>query len=324
MSRATLAPSVLLALAGLVAFAPSALAGPRGGHHYHGGGGGYGYRGGGGYCAPRSGVSVSVGYSSGGWGGGSYYRASYRSSACYDPCYRSSVSSWVIAEPAYVKPYWAASSRYCPTPVYTSTVPVVVTPQPVIISQPAPIIVQSQPTTVYTTASTTPTQVTASQYAAQPASYATTTASPSPILVSSQPMGMPTGEVIATAPAPTAAPISQVVNPVRPAAITPAPSDTIPNDLAMSAYRAGDTVVIAITGTNPSLGYNTTLALRDARETSPTLTLRNSAPTARTVSVPSPFTVNAAVKAEKSVSIISLWVGDQFYQVPITEVTPMS
>lgn len=280
--------------------------GSRGGGHDHGRGGGQwnqrsyggGHSGHGhsgrGYSGSRSSFSLSIGVGS----YGSY--GSYGSGWCGTPVYRA---------PAYCPP----PVRYYSRPVYTAPVcvtpaPVYVAPAPVYVPPPvyvAPSPVYIAPRTVCVTSTPVVVQGTAI------ASTVTTVSQPAPVVQTiaqtiPQPAPITVGDVGATMVA-SAAPavFSSSVS----------TSDSISN-LSLSAFRSGDTVIVAVSGVGPA---SASIASLDSRDGSPSLQLQTAAGAAS-----SSFKTSASIRAARSVTSIPMWIGNQLYQVPITDATPIS
>lgn len=250
-----------------------------GGHS--GGRSGWHYGGHSGDHGSRSSFSFSIGLSS--WVGSS----GYWGSGWYGSGYR-----W----PGYYPPV-----RYYSRPVYTA--PVCVTPAPIYVAPPvyvAPPPVYIAPRTICVTSTPVVVQGTAI------ASTVTSVASPAPIAQPApiQPSPITVGDVGAT-----------MVASAAPAAFSPTPSrgDSISN-LSISAYRAGDTVIVAASGVGPA---SARMAAIDNRDSSPSLQLQTTAGPAS-----ASFTTSASIRAARSVSSIPVWVGNQLYQVPITQTNP--
>lgn len=95
--------------------------------------------------------------------------------------------------------------------------------------------------------------------------------------------------------------------------------DVTPTDLGMSAYRTGDNVLLIIKGTNPSVGYSTGVSVLNAADG--TVRLRNTpAQPGMNGSPDRTFTLNSSVYIPRTSSNVMVYIGDQPYQVPITEV----
>jgi hypothetical protein len=177
-----------------------------------------------------------------------------------------------------------------PTPVYYQPAPVVIerpvyVERAVIIRQPAPIIVQERRSNLYEAQSVPERIYSGPSYASPvPASVSVTT----------------TTTTVTTPPAPIIVP------------------DVAPANLAISAFRAGDSIVVAVSGANTSDGY--TIGLVNSNSADATLVLRNQAPSDVREQKSTPFAINASLRATSvSSTTITVKVAGQVYSVPISD-----
>ncbi len=288
----------------------------RGGHHYRGGGGyggggyGGGGYGGGGYALAQRRLLVSVGVLLRRLGRPRHHpTASYRSSACYDPCYRSSVSSWVIAEPDVQQ-------------ASTGPRPAALLPAAPCTPRPCPWLSSTAARDHHAGGHAHHRSVAAHhrlhrrprRRRSSHNPSATPPRPPRPRRSWSRRSPRACRTTDGYAATTTAAPRSRRSSgrlsrppPSRPPPATPSPAIWPRPPTA----RATPSPSRSRARTPRRASTSTLCAPRRPRYLALAGTLRNSAPTARAVTVPSPFTVNAAVKAYKSVNTISLRVGDQ-------------
>lgn len=243
-------------------------------------------------------LSVSSGYSSG-YGSGSAIGFSYSSGYRSGYGYRPGINNCApVYRPIFAAPYCPPPIRrvvveqpvYYSQPVYAQ--PIYQPVQQVVYSNPAPVVVQ-QPQVIY---------------------------QPAPVVIQ-----QPAPQVVVQQPAPAPAP-QVVVN----ATTTPAPAaptrlyrDVAPNDLSISAFRTGDTIMVLVSGTNSMEGYSTSLSINDVQSDA-TLVLHNEPPLVTQNLRNTAFNVNASIRLSNAPKTIGVKVAEKVYQVPVTEVASVN
>jgi hypothetical protein len=115
----------------------------------------------------------------------------------------------------------------------------------------------------------------------------------------------------------------------RPAHQTPPPPvryDVAPADLAIEALQAGDTVIVRVSGTNPTAGYSTTLrrsrwgGAHGAGLTLINLTPEHCGPVAQQCT---PFSLAASFESRRPLREITIRVGNSERCVPVQCITPL-
>lgn len=118
---------------------------------------------------------------------------------------------------------------------------------------------------------------------------------------------------------------SVVISAPRPPVIVTTVPDVVPSDLHMSAYQSRDTVIVLITGCNPSTGYTTALTgVERAGDGCPTIVMRNTPCGDAAVATLTQFSLNASVHSYSPISTVMVRVAGQVYQVPVTQVQALS
>lgn len=108
-------------------------------------------------------------------------------------------------------------------------------------------------------------------------------------------------------------------NPPR-VVVRPAIVDEVPCDLRITAYKAHDTIMVMVNGSNRTGGYMTSLSAIDTRGHCPELLLRNTRPTGMCTQAITPISLNGAFETRRSVSSIKVKVADRVIVVPVCEV----
>lgn len=239
-------------------------------------------------------VSSGHGYSRGYGGYGYGYSRGYHRPVYVPPVY--------CPPPVVVSPpvYYAPPVYVAPQPVYVQPAPVVYQPAPVVyqpapIIQPAPIVIE-RPVIIKQ----------AAPVVVEQRSVSITTPEVSERLYTgpqyTSGVTVTTNSTTITSPAPV---------------VSTAVRDIAPGNLSMSAFRSGDTIIVAVTGTNPSDGFATALTTSPTGDA--TLVLRNQAPSDLRTQKDTPFAVNASVRVSGVSSTIAVRVADQVYSVPVAD-----
>ncbi|GMV27016.1 MAG: hypothetical protein AMXMBFR58_30470 [Phycisphaerae bacterium] len=299
--------------------------GHRGGDYRgnHGGYWGGGQKGDGDHTSVRVGINIGSGYGPG-WYGSRYYGSGYYGSSYWRSCDSYSSFSWNIGS-GYCPPprVYYPPRVYCPPPVIVRPCPTYIVTSPVIYTEP---VVVSQPVVA-------PPTVVVSQAAP------TVIVRQPPVILSTPPATRldevqttsmtDVGGAMVTTASTNAAPVAGGFTPT---ATIPAPAalgDPIPGDLAMSAIRSdSQTVVLTVTGSNPSANFKTDVGIEEHVSAVPVLRLRNMPTSAVTASasaqpVAVPFAINVSVRVPSSAGLLTVRVADREYQVPIVEARPL-
>lgn len=168
-------------------------------------------------------------------------------------------------------------------------------PQTIIISQPPP----PPPAPVYVPAQTAPVIRTTPQQAT--------------VVIPSGPSPVVTPAAVAT-PTPVAPPPAPAVSPL----------DVLPKELTVSAYRAGDTIMVVVRGVNPAGAFSTALTAGNLHGESPEVVLRNTPVPGGVAGGETEFHVTIAIHLERAVSAVTVRVADKAYRVQIVDVPSLS
>jgi hypothetical protein len=123
---------------------------------------------------------------------------------------------------------------------------------------------------------------------------------------------------VETAPVIISRPRPQVVI-AQPVAVC----DVVPSDLRYAAYQSQDRIIVIISGTNRAAGFTTTLTAVEGHEWSPTLVMRNMAPSYECAGSAA-FSLNAAICSKRALGCVRLKIADQVFEVPVTAVPSLS
>jgi hypothetical protein len=100
--------------------------------------------------------------------------------------------------------------------------------------------------------------------------------------------------------------------------------DEVPRELKYAAYQSQDRVIVVISGANRGSGFSTSVTAIGDNEWTPTLLMRNSAPSDGCVEASTAFSLAASICSTRPLSCVRLQIAGQVFEIPVTAVPSLS